>query len=74
MAIPIKSKAVDKPTDEIAVAEILESWSIEDIRQLIREIETELRSRAAPRRGAPRSRRARCPRGDPASRADARAR
>ena len=44
--------------DETLVAEILASWSIEEIRQLIKEIEAELRHRRAPPRGAPRSRRA----------------
>jgi hypothetical protein len=43
--------------DETLVAEILASWSIEEIRQLIKEIEAELRHRRAPPRGAPRSRR-----------------
>jgi hypothetical protein len=37
MPIPVKPKAVYTTTDEIAVAKILGSWPIEDIRQLIRE-------------------------------------
>jgi len=44
-----------KVTDEMRVADILASWSIEEIRQLIEEFEAELR-RPAPPRGALRSR------------------
>jgi hypothetical protein len=49
--------------DELLVAVILESWSIDDLRQLIEEVDAELRSRPTWPRGALRSRRARCPRG-----------
>jgi hypothetical protein len=45
MPIPIKSKVVNEFADEIAVAEILASWSIEEIKQLLCEIEAELRKR-----------------------------
>jgi len=48
MPIPVKSKATDKPADEIAVAEIYASWSIEEIKQLLNEIEAELRKRQIP--------------------------
>jgi hypothetical protein len=54
MPIPIKSKAIDKPADEIA--EIYASWSIEEIKQLLNEIGAELRKRPIPH--AYRSRRA----------------
>jgi hypothetical protein len=54
MAIPVE---FTKTADELLVAEILASWSIEDVRQLIEEIEAELR-RPPPPRGALRSRRA----------------
>jgi hypothetical protein len=40
MPIPVKSKAIDKPADEIYA-----SWSIEEIKQLLNEIEAELRKR-----------------------------
>ena len=43
MPIPVKSRAIDKPADEIA--EIYASWSIEEIKQLLNEIEAELRKR-----------------------------
>jgi len=48
MPIPIKSKVVNELADEIAVAEILASWSIEEIKQLLCEIEAELRKRPIP--------------------------
>jgi hypothetical protein len=48
--------------DELLVAVILESWSVEELRQLIEEIDAELRSRPTWPRGARRSRRARCSR------------
>ena len=41
MSIPIK---LTKTADEFLVAEILASWSIEDVRQLIEEFEAELTS------------------------------
>jgi hypothetical protein len=53
MAIPVE---FTKATDEMLVADILASWSIEDVRQLIEEYEAELRRRPAPPRGALRSR------------------
>jgi hypothetical protein len=48
MPIPIKSKVVNEFADQIAVAEILASWSIEEIKQLLCEIEAELRKRPIP--------------------------
>jgi hypothetical protein len=54
MPILVKSKVAD----ELIVADILESWSIEEIRQLIKEIEAELHHRRALPCGALRSRRA----------------
>jgi hypothetical protein len=56
MPIPVESKATDEPVDEIAVTEIHASWSIEEIKQLLNEIEAELRKRPIPH--AYRSRRA----------------
>jgi hypothetical protein len=41
MPFPVKPNVADEPI----VADILESWSIEEIRQLIKEIEAELRRR-----------------------------
>jgi hypothetical protein len=61
MSIPIEITKI--VIDEIAVAVILESWSIEDLRQLIEEVDAELRSRPTWPRGALRSRRVRFPRG-----------
>jgi hypothetical protein len=55
MPIPVKSEAIDKPADEIYA-----SWSIEEIKQLLNEIEAELRKR--PIAHAYRSRRLRWPR------------
>ena len=43
MPFPVKSNVAD----ELIVADILESWSIEEIRQLIKEIEAELHHRRA---------------------------
>jgi hypothetical protein len=60
MGIPIESRATDKPADEIAVTEIYASWSIEEIKQFLNEIEAELRKRPIP--NAYRSRRSRCQR------------
>lgn len=60
MAIPVKSKAANKLIGETAVAEILASWSIEEIKQLLNEIEAELRKRPVPH--AHRTRRAQFPR------------
>jgi hypothetical protein len=48
MGIPIESKATDKPADESAVAEIYASWSIEEIKQFLKEVEAELRRRQIP--------------------------
>jgi hypothetical protein len=56
MSIPIEITKVI--ADEITVAEILESWTIEEFRQLVEEIDAELRSRPTWHRGALRSRRA----------------
>jgi hypothetical protein len=53
-----RSVEFTKVTDEMRVADILASWSIEELRQLIVEIDAELRRRPAPPRGALRSRRA----------------
>src|SRR5664279_4250943 len=52
-----RSVEFTKVTDEVRVADILASWSIEEMRQLIEEIEAELRSRPARPSGALRSRR-----------------
>jgi hypothetical protein len=48
MPIPVESKATDKPADEIAVTEIYASWSIEEIKQFLKEVEAELRNRQIP--------------------------
>jgi hypothetical protein len=43
MLIPVELPAVeDEPTPEMVVAAILESWSIEEVRQLIEEFEAEI--------------------------------
>ena len=65
MPIPVKSKAANELIGVSTVLESLESWSIGDIRELIREIETELLSRPVLNPGAPRSRRARYTRRPP---------
>jgi hypothetical protein len=58
MSIRVKTaKFADELAGEIAVGEILASWSIEEIGQLIKEIEAEIRCRT-PAGGALRSRRA----------------
>ena len=60
MPIPVESKATDEPVDEIAVTEIHASWSIEEIKQLLNEIEAELRKRQIPH--VHRALRSSCPR------------
>jgi hypothetical protein len=48
MPIPVKSKAASELIGETVVAEILASWSIKEIKQLLNEVETELRKRPIP--------------------------
>jgi hypothetical protein len=60
MPIPVKIKAASELIGETVVAEVLASWSIEEIKQLLNEVEAELRKRPIPH--ARLSRRARSPR------------
>jgi hypothetical protein len=53
MPFPVKSNVAD----ELIAADMFESWSIEELRRSIEEIDAELRQRQAPPRGALRSRR-----------------
>jgi hypothetical protein len=45
MPIPVKIKAASELIGETVVAEVLASWSIEEIKQLLNEVEAELRKR-----------------------------
>jgi hypothetical protein len=48
MPIPVKSKAASELIGETLVAEMLVSWSIEEIKQFLNEVEAELRKRPIP--------------------------